>query len=115
MSLLDEYMTPCVMLDCTQQPDGEGGFTDAWVDGTQFSAAIVENRTDNTRIAEKERETSLFTVTTPIDTSLSFHDVFKRTSDNKIFRVTSDNSENKTPQRASFQIAQCTAEEWRLT
>ena len=41
MSLVDEAMTPCVMVDRTTQPDGEGGIITTWVEGAALNAAIT--------------------------------------------------------------------------
>ena len=65
--------------------------------------------------AKKQGVTSLYTVTTGKNAALEYHDVFKRLYDNKIFRVTSDGDDKKTPDRATFQVSQVTAEEWSLT
>lgn len=36
MSLLDDFARPCVLLEKTRKPDGEGGYTVEWTDGAQF-------------------------------------------------------------------------------
>lgn len=115
MSLIDEAMTSCIMIDRTTQPDGEGGIITSWVDGAPFNAAIVFDNSLEAKIAEKQGVTSLYTVTVPKNVTLNYHDVFKRISDGKVFRVTSDGDDKITPERASFQFAQVTAEEYELT
>ena len=115
MSLLDEFRSACVMLDKKREPDGEGGFFVTWSEGAKFEAAITLNTTIEARVAEKQGVTSLYTVTTGKNASLEYHDVFKRLYDNKVFRVTSDGDDKKTPDRATFQVSQVTAEEWSLT
>lgn len=115
MSLLDEMKTACVMLDKRRIPDGEGGFTTTWSEGAKFIAAIAFNSSIEARAAEKQGVTSLYTVLTDKNAKLEYHDVFKRLYDGKIFRVTSDGDDKLTPERASFQMSQVTAEEWELT
>lgn len=115
MSLISETMTKCVMYDKSRKPDGEGGFVTEWTESAEFEAAITFDSSIQARIAEKSGVTSLYTVTVPKGLTLEYHDVFKRISDGKIFRVTSDGDDKVTPQRASFQFRQVTAEEWRLT
>lgn len=115
MSLIAETMTKCVMYDRSRQPDGEGGFITTWVESAEFEAAITFDSSIEARIAEKSGVTSLYTVTLPKGSMLEYHDVFKRLSDGKIFRVTSDGDDKVTPPRATFQFRQVTAEEWRLT
>lgn len=114
MNLLENFKTPCVMMEQKTIPDGEGGETTVWSEGVSFDAAITFHSSLEARKAEKEGVTSLYTVTVEKGLSLKHHDVLKRLPDRKIFRVTSDEDDVQTPQMASFQFAQVTAEEWRL-
>lgn len=115
MSLLSDAMTNCVMLDKRTQPDGYGGVTTTWEDGAKFRAAIVFDSSMQARAAEKAGVTALYTVTTERVLNLQYHDVFRRISDGKIFRVTSDGDDKYTPSSASLNMRQVTAEEWILT
>lgn len=115
MSLIDDFSERCVFLEKRRKPDGEGGYLTEWEEGAEFTAAVTFNTSLEARRAEKEGVTSLYTVTAPKGTSLDYHDIFKRLSDGKFFRVTSDSDDVVTPARASFQFIQVTAEEWTLT
>lgn len=115
MSLLDEYMTPCVLMEKTRTPDGEGGYITNWTDGPALLAAITTNNSTEARRAEQEGVTSLYTITTSKNAGLEYHDVIKRLIDGKIFRITSDGDDVQTPARATFRFSQVTAEEWKLT
>lgn len=112
MSLLDESMELCVFLEKTRVSDGAGGFVTSYKEGADFFAAINFNSSIEAKIGAKQGVTSLYTVTTRKNTMLEFHDVFKRISDGKILRVTTDGDDIKTPGRATFQIRQVSAEEW---
>lgn len=114
MSMLNDAMEPCVLLDKKRKPDGEGGYITEWTDSVEFDAAITFDGSMQARIGAKSGVTSLYTVTLPGGFKLDFHDVFRRLSDGKIFRVTSDGDDKHTPARASFQVSQVTAEEWML-
>ena len=114
MSLLDEQMTPCVLLDRRTAADGYGGFETQWVDGAEFSAAIVLNSSMQAKIAQVQGVTGVYTVTTRKAVNLQYHDVFRRVADGKIFRVTTDGDDRKTPGSASLDMRQVDAEEWRL-
>lgn len=114
MSLIDDFKARCVLIENRRVPDGEGGFMSEWTEGTEFDAAITFNTTMEARRAEKEGVTSMYTVTTSKNAMLSYHDVFKRLTDGKIFRVTSDGDDVQTPPSASFSFCQVTAEEWSL-
>lgn len=114
MSLLTEAMEPCVMMDKHTEPDGYGGYISTWTEGAEIDAAIVLDTSMEARSAEKMGVTALYTVTTLKVLNLQYHDVFKRLSDGKIFRVTSDGDDKKTPRSASLNMRQVTAEEWDL-
>ena len=113
MSLLTQAMEDVVLMEKKREPDGEGGFLPAvWVDGASFKAAITFNSSMEARAAEKDGVTSLYTVTVPKNAKLEYHDVIKRLEDGKVFRITSDGDDKMTPESASFQVIQVTAEEW---
>lgn len=114
MSLLDDAMETCVIMDKTTQPDGYGGYISTYREGAQFKAAIVFDTSIEARVADKEGVTSLYTVTTSKALTLEYHDVFKRLRDNKVFRVTSDGDDKFTPASATLDMRQVTAEEFSL-
>lgn len=114
MSLLDNAMEKCVLLDKTTAPDGRGGYIPTWTDGAEFYAAITFDTSMQSRIAEAQGVKSLYTVTTRKAMNLQYHDVFRRTEDGKIFRVTSDGDDNKTPATAGLNMRQVTAEEYEI-
>ena len=115
MSLLTEVMEDCTMIDKTTVPDGYGGFTTTWIDGAPFTCAVVLDNSIEARTAEKAGVTALYTVTTNKNINLQYHDVFRREKDGKIFRVTSDGDDVHTPDSATLNMRQVTAEEWALT
>ena len=112
MSLLDQAMSEVIFLEKTTEPDGEGGFTTSWKEGAQFNAAITFDTSIQARTAAHQGVKNLYTVTTRKSVLLEYHDVFKRLSDGKIFRVTSDGDDKYTPASASLNMRQVTAEEW---
>ena len=114
MSLLDEAMTECVLLDRVTTSDGYGGYKSVWSDGARFEAAIVLDTSMQAKIGEQMGVTGLYTVTTRKALNLQFHDVFRRTADGKIFRVTTKGDDKKTPKSALLNMRQVSAEEWVL-
>lgn len=114
MSLIDTMKTPCTMIDKQTISDGMGGTVTQWVDGAKFDAAVIKDSSMNARIAEKQGVTEVYTVTTGKNVQLDFHDVFRRDSDGAVFRVTSNVTDSRTPDVASFQVGQVTAERWVL-
>ena len=114
MSLLDNAMTPCIIMDRTTISDGAGGYIPIWKDGAQFDAAITFDTSIQARVGEVQGVKSLYTVTTRKTMNLQGRDIFKRLEDNKVFRVTSDGNDNKTPSSARLNMRQVTAEAYTL-
>lgn len=112
MSLLDEFKSPCTMLYEIVVNDGEGGYDHTWIEGATFDAAVTFDNSLQARVADMQGVTSLYTVTTDKEFMLHWHNVFRRESDGKIFRVTSDGDDKFTPQSASLNMRQVTAEEF---
>jgi hypothetical protein len=113
--LIDCMMVPCVFVEKKQEPDGSGGYRTTWEDGEPFTAAIIRDNSTEARIAESAGTVEAYTVTVSRSVHLKYHAVIKRLSDGKTFRITSDNAEKKTPVCTALDIAQSTAEAWRLT
>lgn len=114
MSLLDEAMETCVFLNKQVTPDGEGGYYTTWAEGAEFKAAINFDTSIEARVAEVQGVTNLYTVTVSREVPLMDKDVFRRRSDGKVFRATSDGTDKKTPKSAGLDMRQATAEEWSL-
>lgn len=114
MSLLSEAMESCTMYDKRIVDDGYGGYVPTYSAGATFQAAIVVDNSVNAQLAQAQGVVGIYTITTTKAITLQFHDVFRRNSDGKIFRVTSDGDDKKTPQSAGLNMRQVTAEEWSL-
>lgn len=114
MSLLDEAMENCIMLDRISRSDGRGGTIYRWEPGAEFSAAIYLENSVSEQLAEAQGVKGIYQVTVNKSVRLDFHDVFKRVSDNKILRVTSKD-DNATPESASLNMRVVMAEEYDLT
>ena len=115
MGLIDCMMIPCVRMVSKRTPDGSGGYRTEWTEGERINAAIIRDTSTEARIAEAAGTVNVYTVTVSRSVHLEYHAVIKRLSDGKTFRITSDNAEKKTPACTALDIAQSSAEEWRLT
>lgn len=110
--LWEQFLTKCTMQVKTEVPDGQGGVVTSFSDGNVFQAAIIKNSSAVERVAEKQGIMASYTITTPSIVSLKFHDIFKRNSDNKTFRVISSTKDSSPPKVATFYFNQVNAEEW---
>ena len=113
--LIDCMMVPCVVMVPERTPDGSGGYRTKWTEGERINAAIIRDTSTEARIADAAGTVELYTVTVSRSVHLAYHTVIKRLSDGKTFRITSDNAEMKTPVCTALDIAQSSAEAWRLT
>ena len=110
--LFEEAMEDCVILSEKRVPDGSGGTVTAWADGSPFRAAVVLDTSDGIVAGDMARVQNVYHVYVDPADALSYHAVFRRVSDGRVFRVT---QEGKTaPARASFRLSVCTAEEWEV-
>lgn len=114
MSLLSDAMEKCTLFVKRIVSDGMGGYVTTWEEGAEFSAAIIFDTSLAARVAESQGVKSLYTVTTGKALTLEYHDAFRRESDGKVFRVTSDGDDKYTPASATLNMRQVTAEEWSL-
>lgn len=111
MTLLDDAMEKCVILNKQTGLDDYGGFVNTWTEGAVFNAAVTFDTSIQARVAEVQGVHSLYTVTTARNVMLRYNDVFRRLSDDKLFRVTSDGDDKTTPKSAGLNMRQVTAEE----
>ncbi len=115
MGLLDEAMEDCVMLDKTTVPDEYGGsMIPVYVEGASFKAAIAFDGSTQGKIAAVQGVKSLYKVITSKAISFDYHDIFKRLSDGKTFRITSNGNDKKTPKGAGLDMRVTAAEEYQL-
>ena len=112
MSLLNDAMEKCVMLHKITSDDELGGEGERWVGGASFDAAITFDNSIEARLAGAQGVKNVYTVATRKSKTLGYHDVFMRVFDQKIFRVTSDGNDNKTPNTATLNMRVVSAEEW---
>lgn len=113
MSLIDEAMESCIIIDKVTENinDGYGGVTTRYRNGATFSAAFVFDDSTPAKIAAKDGFVDRYTVYTERTVVLFPGDHFKRVSDGRIYKVTSDGRDAKTPASASLNLAEVTAEE----
>lgn len=114
MSLLDNAYEDFTVINKTIIDDGYGGVTTAWVDGATIKGAIVFDSSAQMKVAQAMGVTSAYTFTVKKDVALDYHTVIRRESDKKIFRLTSNSDDRKTPEEAALNMRQYSAEEWEL-
>lgn len=112
MSLLSQAYEPFVFMEKSLAPDGFGGYTRTWSEGTRFQATADFHQSATAAIADKLTERVNCTITTSKSVILDAFDVIKRLSDGQVFRILSDGKNNKTPRSATLDMRQSQAELW---
>lgn len=115
MSLLSAAYEPFIYVTKTFVSDGEGGGDFTWTDGKdEFPATADFSNSSLSKIADAVTERVNCTITTPRSITLDFMDVIKRVSDGQYFRILSDGKNKKTPDSATLDMRQSSAELWYL-
>lgn len=114
MSLYEKAMKKFIFLESRREPDGRGGFYTEWLDGAEFPAAVAFDNSMQAKTAQKQGVTSVYTVYANKSVEFKYHDVIKRLEDGKIFRITSNGKDKKTPESAALNMLAVSAEEWVL-
>lgn len=114
MSLLTEQYEPFYIMDKTTTPDGYGGVITVWVEGAEIEAVLTPDGGIEQLTAQQRGWTGSYTVITPRTVVLMDNDVIKRVSDNKVFRIKSDGTDNKTPRSAGLDMRSVKAEDYTL-
>lgn len=115
MSLLSEAYEDFTVLNKAVVDDGYGGVITQYTDGAVIQGAIVLDNSAEQTIAQALGTSQSYTLTVRKDIELDYHTVIRRKSDNAVFRLTSNTDDKKTPQSASLNMRQYTAERWQIS
>lgn len=116
MSLLDEYMTECVLMNLVSSKSPSGGYYEDYTESdVTFMAAVEITNSLNEETAMKDGVKGIYEVHFKKPMRLPFHAVFKRyatdETEEKMFRVTSLDDE-KTPRSSALNLRVVRAEEF---
>jgi len=114
MSLLENAYEDFTIINKAIVDDGYGGQETVWTDGATIKGAMVFDNSTQMKVAQAMGVTSAYTLTVKKNIELDYHTVLRRESDGKIFRLTSNSDDKKTPESAALNMRQYSAEEWKL-
>lgn len=114
MSLMDEYNVPCVLLVKTRTDDPVGGYKTDWVDGVTFDAAWEYESAPEITVAEQQGVSRTYRIYVDKTLDLDFHEVFRRTDNGQIYRVTNPGTDRKTPSFSTLNKRLIEVEKWQL-
>ena len=114
MSLIERAMETSHIMDKTTTLDEYGGVKTVYKQGAEIKVAYSFNSSTEARIAAQQGVNNRFTLMTKRAVLLRFQDVVRRDRDGKVFRITSDGDDNKTPETAGLNLRAVEAEEWEI-
>lgn len=115
MSLLDNAYENFTIINFSQVDDGYGGIARTWTDGITIKGAMRYDSSTQMKVAQAMGVTAVYTFVVKKNIALDFHTVLRRESDKKIFRLTNNADDMKTPNTAGLNMREYGAEEWKLT
>lgn len=114
MSLVKQRETEFVVINETLIPDGYGANKSTYTEGIHFFGAMVQTNANQVRAGNQQAEIAVYSLITPRNVRLDYHDKIKRLADGRTFRLTSHNGNEYTPETAGLDMRVCTAEDWRM-
>lgn len=114
MTLMDEYNAECVLLVKTRTDDPVGGYQTVWVDGVHFQAAWEFESAPEITVAEQQGVARTYRIYVDKTLDLDFHEVFRRTDNGQIYRVTNPGTDRKTPSFSTLNKRLIEVEKWQL-
>lgn len=114
MSLLLEQTEPFTIMDKTTIANSYGGYDTVYVPGAVINAALYVMSSQEILAAQASQSQARYVILTSRAVNLQHHDVLKRNSDGKVFRLTTDGDDDKTPRSAGLDIRKHEAEEWTI-
>lgn len=114
MSLIENAMEGFHMIDKVTSLDEYGGIKTEYKEGASIMVAPAFDSSTTARIAQAEGVNVRYSFYTKKNLNLKFPDIIERDSDGQIFRITSDGTDNKTPNTAGLDLRKVEAEKWEL-
>ena len=114
MSLLDEYNVPCVLLEKTRREDPVGGYVTEWTEGAQFDASWEYESAPEITVAEQQGVERTYRIYVNRTLDLDYHEAFRRTDNNQVYRVTNPGTDRKTPGFSRLNKRLIEVEKWAL-
>ena len=106
-----DFMKPFHIMTRTQTADGEGGTSNAFVQGAAVQIAAYNNQSLEAFQASKQAVLSSWSLVFDKSETALVHDAYvRRDSDLVCFRITSDPSDFETPAITALNLRKATAE-----
>lgn len=110
MSLLEEAMEPFVILNKTTTLDEYGGFVYTWTEGAEFQGALADMSPSQVLVAQQRDTHASYKLFTEKAINLMEGDIVQRKATGTYFRITTDGTDQHTPQSAPLDARTVSAE-----
>ena len=114
MSLIDVTKEDFVVMNKLQVDDGYGSVQTVWTEGATIKGNMAYDSSTQMKVALSMGAKSAYNFIVAQNINLDYHTVLKRKSDEKIFRLTSNSDDLKSPTGSPLNQRQYSAEEWKL-
>lgn len=102
--MLEDFFEEIVKIDVTSESDGMGGFEVGYKEGAKFLGAVTLVNTTEVRIADKTEANSIYNIIVKDNVPLQHNDIVKRTSDGRVFRISSLLEDARVPKSSSLKV-----------
>jgi hypothetical protein len=113
-SLLENTYEDFTIINKSVVDDGYGSVDTVWRDGATIKGAIIYNNSVQMKVAQALGVTATYKFIVKKGIELDYLTVIRRESDKKIFRLTTNSDDLKTPPGAGINARVYEAEEWKL-
>lgn len=107
--LLDDVKEAFILMDLARTSDGEGGYTQSWVEGAEFQGVKALNTTTEAIIAQQQGLKAIYSLLVPKSLPIAYQDIVKD-EQGDYFRVTSSPKDKQTPDISALDMQYFTAE-----
>ena len=114
MSLMDEYAVECTLLVKTRVEDPVGGYSIKWKDDAKFTAAWEYESAPEITVAEQQGVSRTYRIYVDKTLDLDYHEIFRRTDNGQIYRVTNPGTDRFTPSFSRLNRRLIEVEKWKL-
>ena len=112
--LLEDFSSPCVIMEKKRTSDDAGGWITTWEEGEKFENYFSQNSSTEAVIAERQGISAIYDALVEKNVPVEYGDFFKDLSSGKTYRITSNPEAKQAPKSSSFDLKYFTAERKEL-
>lgn len=107
---IKDFFKPLVLLEEQNVFDGMGGFETKYIEKMSFIGGISTDNASESKIAEKNKPTTTFTLTVTKGVEINYGDLIKDTETENVYKITSDPNDMIISKKSKLNIKSCSLE-----